>query len=159
MPLLVPIFYRYLKKDVIVIIGIPEARFWNTTREGDMWKRVMMMNKKITLIVSLIILIVGFIIIYPVLFQEGNPLPIAKGIMELNFNGKTIAKVSNKPLRYITKISEGDTPIMKMMDKEGWVFVEQFGSGYLFSKEEQNKTITSVQYTRKYRIWGMPNMN
>lgn len=50
------------------------------------------MNKKVVLIVLLIVLIVGFVIIYPILFQEGNPLPIIKGIIKLSFSNSDIIK-------------------------------------------------------------------
>lgn len=48
------------------------------------------MNKKVILIVVLIILIAGIVTISPVLFQEGNPLPIIKGTMKLSSRNSDI---------------------------------------------------------------------
>jgi len=123
------------------------------------FKGVVIMNKKVLLIVFLIIMIVVFITIYPILFQEGNPLPIIKGIMALSFSNSDIVKISDEPQRYITKTAKGNTPIIELMDKEGWKLDDQAGSGYIFSKDGNILTISSVQYTKKYRIWKNPNMN
>jgi len=115
--------------------------------------------RKRVIFLLLLLLAVLFLLAYPILFQEGNPLSIAKGVIELSFYDKDIAKVSTKPLRYISKYSEGNASVIELMDKEGWTFVEQFGSGYLFSKGENNKILSSVQYTKKYRIWEIPSLN
>lgn len=117
------------------------------------------MIKKIILILLLVILVFGFIMIYPVLFQEGNPLPILKGIIELSFTNSYIIKISDEPQIYITKTNKGNSPIIELMEKEGWKFGNQAGSGYLFSKGGNKKVISSVQYTSKYIIWEIPNIN
>lgn len=117
------------------------------------------MIKKITLIVLLVILLFGFIRIYPLLLQEGNPLPILKGIIELSFSSSDIVKISDEPQRYITNIDKGNSPTIELMEKKGWKFYEQAGSGYIFSKDDNRKIISSVQYTRKYIIWKIPNGN
>jgi len=41
------------------------------------------------------------------------------------------------------------------MNKEGWEFVVQLGAGHIFSKDMDRLIITSVQYTRKYRVWTL----
>lgn len=45
------------------------------------------------------------------------------------------------------------------MDEEGWKFDEQGGYGYIFAKEDNILIVTRVQYTRKYMIWKVLNMN
>lgn len=116
------------------------------------------MNKGGVIIVVLIA-IIGFATIYPLLFQEGNPLPIIKGIIELNSSNSDIIKISDEPQRYITKTDKDNTPVIKLMDKEGWRFDDQAGSGYIFSKDDNILIVSRVQYTRKYIIWEVPNMN
>lgn len=117
------------------------------------------MIKKIILIVLLVIVVFGFIRIYPILLQEGNPLPILKGIIELNFSSSDMVKISDEPQRYITKTDKGNSPTIELMEKKGWKFDDQAGSGYIFSKDDNRKTISSGQYTRKYIIWEIPNIN
>lgn len=115
---------------------------------------VIVIRRAIIIVVS-VILILGLIKISPVLFQEGNPVPILKGIVELGTSDDKIIKISESPQRYLTKTSVGDTPLIDLMNREGWRFVEQMGAGYVFSKTTDRLVITSVQYTGKYRIWTL----
>ena len=114
-----------------------------------------MKNK--SLILFFLIILIGFIIIYPILFQEGNPLPILKGIVELSIRGDDIVKISDEPQRYISKTDREDSPMIKLMEEESWEFYDQMGSGYVFEKDEDRKIVSSVQYTKKYIIWEVPN--
>lgn len=100
-----------------------------------------------------VVLILVFIGVYPVLFQEGNPLPILKGITVLNIKENKVVQISDEPQRYLTKTDKGSSPITDLMEKEGWKFDEQLGAGYFFSKGDSKLIIISTQYTRKYRIW------
>lgn len=117
------------------------------------------MSKKIFFIMFLSILIIRILIIYPILFQEGNPIPIIKGIISLSFGSSDIVKISDEPQRYITKTTKDSTPIIELMDNEGWKFDDQAGSGYIFSKGDNIIIVSSVQYTGKYRIWKIPNIS
>ncbi len=111
-----------------------------------------MFKKKKILIPLLIALILAFIVVYSVLFQEGNPIPIIKGITALNKENE-IVQISKNPEIYLTKTDKGSSSITNLMKNEGWKFEEQFGSGYIFSKDDNKVMITSTQYTGKYKIW------
>jgi len=115
---------------------------------------VVVIRRPIIILVS-VILILGLIKISPVILQEGNPVPILKGIVELSTSDDKIIQISENPQRYLTKTSAGDTPLIDLMNKEGWEFVEQMGAGYVFSKAGDRLVITSVQYTGEYRIWTL----
>lgn len=115
---------------------------------------VVVIRKPIIMLVS-VILILGLIKISPVIFQEGNPVPILKGIVKLSTSDDKIIQISENPQRYLTKTSTGDTGLIDLMNKEGWEFVEQMGAGYIFSKAGDRLVIVSVQYTGKYRIWNL----
>lgn len=117
----------------------------------------MIIIKKIVLILFVVVLAFGLIIIYPVLFQEGNPLPILKGIAKLSFDEDEIVKISDNPQRYISKTDTGKSPIIDLMSQESWEFEDQMGSGYIFYKNGNRKNVSSVQYTKKYIIWELPN--
>lgn len=68
-------------------------------------------------------------------------------------------KISDVPQRYITKTHKDNSPVIKLMDKKGWKFDDQAGSGYIFSKDDNILIVSRVQYTRQYIIWEVPNMN
>lgn len=109
--------------------------------------------KKIIVILLSSIFILGFMRLSPALFQEGNPVPILKGIVKLSSSDEKIVQISESPQQYLTKTNAGSTPLVKLMNKEGWKFDEHLGSGYFFSKDGDKLIITSVQYTGKYRVW------
>jgi hypothetical protein len=112
------------------------------------------MKRKILLLLS-VTLILGFIIVSPVLFQEGNPIPILKGIVELSSADNKIIQISETPERYISKTNVGNTPLIELINKEGWEFVEQLGAALIFSKDKDRLIITSVQYTGTYIVWTL----
>ena len=117
------------------------------------WKTM----KRTIIIILIVILLAGTISVYPVIFQEGNPLPILKGIIKLGVSDDNIVQISNEPRVYISKASVGNTHLIELIEKEGWNFEEQLGSGYIFSRESKNLVVGSVQYTRRYRIWKVSN--
>ena len=113
--------------------------------------------KRMIIILLSVTLTLGLIIVSPVLFQEGNPIPILKGIVELSSNDDKIIQISETPQRYLSKTNVGNTPLIELMNNEGWEFIEQLGAGYIFSKDGDRLIITGVQYTGKYRVWTLTN--
>ena len=115
--------------------------------------------KKSVLALVLIITLPALIMIWPVLFQEGNPIPILKGITGLAFSNNEMVRISDDPIRYISLTCDGEEPMVALMEKEGWHFKEQAGSGYIFDHPENDRTaiVTGVLYTRRYRIWKFPH--
>ena len=113
-----------------------------------------MKKKSLTLI--LLIILFGFIVISPSLFQEGNPLPILKGIVELSIGNYDIVKITDETQRYISKTDKGNSPMINLMGEDSWEFYEQMGSGYIFHKDEDRKIVSSVQYIKKHVIWEVP---
>lgn len=113
--------------------------------------------KKSLIILLIVILLVGIISGSPVILQEGNPLPILGGIIKLGVSDDNIVQISNEPRVYISKESVGNISLVELIEKEGWKFEEQIGSGYIFSKDMKKIVVGSVQFTRKYRIWKVPS--
>ncbi len=112
-------------------------------------------NKKVLFIASLIILLLGvFIIFYsPVIFQEGNPWPQIKGIIQLKFSGADIVQLSGSDNKFITESKNGMT-IHNFMKTKGYEFTGQMGSGYFFkSPTGQSAVATHRHYSRYYSLW------
>jgi hypothetical protein len=112
-------------------------------------------NKKVLLIISLAVLLLGvFIIFYtPVIFQEGNPWPQIKGIAQLTFGNKGVVKLDIGENKYITK-SNNPELIKSFMKEKGYDFTEQMGSGYIFkSSTGQSAVATHRYYSRYYSLW------
>jgi hypothetical protein len=112
-------------------------------------------NKKVLFIASLIILLLGvFIIFYSsVIFQEGNPWPQIKGIIQLKFSGADIVQLSGSDNKFMTESKNGMI-IHNLMKTKGYEFTEQMGSGYFFkSPTGQSAVATHRYYTRHYSLW------
>jgi len=99
------------------------------------------------------LLVLSYIFSFPLLFQEGNPIPLLRGIIRLSTNEEEIIKVSEEPLRYTSATRQGNAPLISLMEDEGWLFQEQLGAGHVFSRENTVLIVTSTQYTRTYTIW------
>jgi len=92
----------------------------------------------------------------PIIFQEGDPTPLLKGIMRLNFTGEEIVRLDMGGDRYLTKSENGQEVIKDFMQDKGYKFTEQMGSGYFFKDKNENTLIaTHRYYSRFYSIWSL----
>jgi len=118
-------------------------------------------NKKILLAVFLVILIAGvFLFLYSsVIFQEGNPYPQIKGIVQLTFGNKDVVKLDIGENKYITKRGNPET-IKSFMKDWGYDFTEQMGSGYFFkSSAGTSAVVTRRSYSHFYALWTITENN
>jgi hypothetical protein len=116
-------------------------------------------------------IIIGFLILstiviavqaYPILKQEENPVQVINGIVQLSLRGLDLYEYDSNPIskQYITTSKDGFEFVRKMLEDEGWLFNEQFGSGYLFeysTNEKENISISSIQFTRYFKLWLIPH--
>ena len=112
-------------------------------------------NKKILLIISLVILVLGVCVVFysNVIFQEGNPWPQIKGVTQLNFGNKDVVKLDIGENKYITK-SDNPEAIKSFMKEKGYDFTEQMGSSYIFkSSTGQSAVVAHRYYSRYYSLW------
>ncbi|HNZ86643.1 MAG TPA: hypothetical protein PLD95_03435 [bacterium] len=105
-------------------------------------------NYKVVIIISFFILIIGIFIFFclPVVFQEGNPGPQIKGIVELSFTNKNIVKLSSSENKYMTKSKNGAEVIKFYMKDRGYNFTEQMGSAYFFKSMSGESVIVTHKY-------------
>jgi len=114
-------------------------------------------NKKVLLLVSVAILVLGIFMFFysPVIFQEGNPWPQIKGIAQLTFSDKDIVKLDIGENKYITKSNNSEI-IKSFMKEKGYDFTEQMGSGYLFNSQTRTSAVAVHRYySRYYSLWSI----
>lgn len=93
---------------------------------------------------------------FAVIFQEGNPWPQIKGIVQLSLTNKNVVKLSGGENRYITKSKNGSEIIKSYMKDRGYNFTEQMGSGYFFESDSgTSAVVTHKYYSRYYSLWGI----
>ncbi|MDY7044943.1 MULTISPECIES: hypothetical protein [Virgibacillus] len=93
-----------------------------------------------------------------VIFQEGNPVPMALAMSKMIFQDREIAEIKGAEeiggiYGYLVKRGEME-PYIKMMEKEGWRFVgrDEIGNALKFEKGNTTQSIAYQYYTRWYTI-------
>jgi hypothetical protein len=113
-------------------------------------------NKIFGVFGALIVIFILLILLYrPVIFQEGNPWPEIKGMVQLKFGDSDIVKLSGSDNKFMTESKNG-TMIHDFMKTKGYEFTEQMGSGYFF-KSATGQTAVAVHryYSRRYSLWNI----
>lgn len=112
--------------------------------------------KKYKKLLIIILLVIGlFLFLYsPLIFQEGNPWPQIKGIVQLNFKNTGMVKLSDSDNEYMTKSKNGVEIIKAYLKDKDYNFIEQMGSAYLFeSLEGKSAIVIHKYYSRYYSLW------
>jgi hypothetical protein len=116
-------------------------------------------GKKIKLFIlglTVLCFILAFSFFSPVIFQEGSPTPLIGGIIKLNFTDQKIVKLDEDRGKYLTKSKGGKNVLINKLNKEGYKFIEQMGSGYLFRNKNLDILLVSRRsYSRFYSIWNV----
>ena len=117
-------------------------------------------RSRLTLVFSamtvLLLLVIQLSTAYaPAIFQRGNPLPYLAAAVQLDA-AQTYVPVRGESGVYIAR--RGECPALFAMVEEKWRvrFVEQAGSGYIFSNEVTRLTISSEVYWGRYTVWILP---
>jgi len=114
-------------------------------------------KNKIFVFFGLLVIIFAIVVLLyrPVIFQEGNPWPEIKGIVQLKFGDSDIVKLSGSDNKFMTESKNG-TMIHDFMKTKGYEFIEQMGSGYFFkSATGQTAVATHKYYSRRYSLWNI----
>lgn len=98
--------------------------------KGSNWEESMGIKR--FLIVFLCIVIVCMLTVFwferDIIFQEGNPVPIAFGIAKPSFTGDDLIKVTSTSEKYLVRSKDGNEAFISYMEKEGWRFTDQMGA-------------------------------
>lgn len=115
-------------------------------------------NRRILICLGILIaaFVFAFLLYRPVIFQEGNPAPLIKGIIRLNFTRDKIVKLDMEGNRYLTKSEDGREVLVDSLSNQGYEFIDQMGSGYFFKDKDGNSLLaTHRYYSRLYSIWSL----
>ena len=94
----------------------------------------------------------------PAIFQRGNPIPYLIAATKIsNENPYIQVDVDSVGTIYISK--RGDCPALfeYVEDSRNVEFIEQAGSGYIFSNGIDNLVISSEIYWGQYTVWYVPD--
>ncbi len=82
-----------------------------------------------------------------------NPFVGLKGIVQISIGKEKVEKISDEPLRYISKSCED---FISYMESEGYV-VEQLGRGFQLEKDNKTIVLVSEGFMGMYEIFTKYN--
>ena len=112
---------------------------------------IVLKNKKLAIIILVVtaVIIVTIFSYKNLIFQEGNPMNIIAGIIQLN-DVVTYVNINDNPVAYLTK-NNNSGGLFSYIEEENRVkFKEQMGSVYIFEGDDKNVILVSRQYMRFY---------
>lgn len=97
------------------------------------------------------------------LYQEGNPVPLIIGILQLELSDETLVHLNYKEkVSYLIKkdtldsefnlVSQSLDRYIELKISQGWIFKEAIGSGLIFEYEDHFITIETKMYSKHYMI-------
>ena len=90
-----------------------------------------------------------------VIFQRGNPIPYLRAAAQLSEEQPYVALDEARGI-YISKRGECPELFEFFQDELGVEFVDQAGSGYIFSDGNQKYVIASEVYWGRFTVWSLP---
>ncbi|HAQ40301.1 MAG TPA: hypothetical protein DCM73_05345 [Clostridiales bacterium] len=110
--------------------------------------------KRFTMISVMIVAIISVILLINIniIFQEGNPITVFRGIFPLS-SSETFVKIKDNPVTYVTITDDADDLFAYIEESDNVSYKEQVGLGHIFENRNKVVILTSRQYTRNYQIW------
>lgn len=97
-----------------------------------------------------------------VIFQEGNPIPLAIAASKMILQNKEIVKIEKKDESDLYLVKQGELdPFIQMMKKNGWELINRSETQNLlvFEKGNNSMGVGYKYYTRYYTIINSPGIN
>jgi len=117
-------------------------------------------KKRIITICAVVLVILAASAFYlnrAVIFQRGNPIPYLTSAVQISEKNPYVAVDETKGI-YISKRGECPELFEYFCEQTGMEFVEQAGSGYLFTDGDRNDVISSEVYWGRYTVWTIPDI-
>ena len=117
-----------------------------------------MKRNRIIIICAFAMLILCFVVLYSqrrAVFQRGNPIPYLWAAAQLSEDQPFVAVDEARGFS-ISKRGECPELCEFFQDELDVQFIEQAGSGYIFSDGTKNYVISSEVYWGRYTVWSLP---
>lgn len=125
------------------------------------------MKKRILLFIGVITFLLLFIVLLfsDIIFQEGNPILVIKGIQQLQKKNVVIIQFSNNPIKYIMKNDKKDSKKYPLLMpgtghevyidnkiNQGWEIESTHGSSFILTKDNTTLNVFLRMFTQDYII-------
>ena len=91
------------------------------------------------------------------MYYEAKLLDLTIGILNLEFGGKSIHRVSCKSLMYIMRNSEPDQLFTEEMKADGWKLTDVYGRGHLFERNGEEILVIAREHLGRYKVFEIQN--
>lgn len=121
-----------------------------------MQKRVnnWVVKKSRIILIGIIIISLLLVLTYKnAILQEGNPLPVFKGILELYATSNDLVSISVTRDKFIAKSGTSHQALLSYAQKQGWTYIDQLGAGIMFETYTKAITVTSRMYSRFFVVY------
>lgn len=115
------------------------------------------MKKRFAAFITVLFLVSSAIVYInrAIIFQRGNPIPYLSSAMKITKNNPYVEVTED----VIISKKDDSAKLIKDFEQQMSVsYVEQMGSGYLFSNGKNHYVIVSEVYWGKFTVWTLPNI-
>lgn len=115
-----------------------------------------MKKKAVVILCAAAIVLFAFLIAFKwdAIFQRGNPIPYLAAAIKLS-DDNTFVPVGGTDDTYITKRGEKSDLFQMIQDTYDVEFIDQLGSGYVFSDGENSYMVGSEIYWGRFTVWTL----
>jgi len=130
--------------------------------EKELKKKISVLKRRVTVVsaVAVAMLLLWIANLWaPIIFQRGNPIPYLAAVMGIDENNYYVkVDVDDTNAIYISLREGGKCEALfnDVAYSKGFEFVEQAGSGYLFSDGKNRLVISSEVYLGRFIVWKVP---
>jgi hypothetical protein len=90
----------------------------------------------------------------PIFFQEGNPLPVLRALIAVEFLNRDLARIDGSAIKYLQK--DGSVaPLTDYLAGDGWVFKDQLGSAIFYERNGHTLSVKARKLTRFYTAYEL----
>lgn len=118
------------------------------------------MKKKVVVTCTVILAILAVMIFLKkdAIFQRGNPIPYVTAAVRLSETNPYVAVDETNGI-YISKRGDKEALFQMIQDTYGVDYIDQLGSGYLFSDGEKSYIVSSEIYWGRFTVWTLPSQH
>lgn len=87
-------------------------------------------------------------------FQEGNPIPVARGIYEVSALDRGYAVIHDDPVTYLTRTDDYVDLFALIENRYDVDFQGETEGEYVFEGDGKQIVLEARQYTKRYRVWN-----
>jgi len=101
---------------------------------------------------SIVLVLVFAIVNVGTIFQDGNPLPVLRAIIKLEFTGSNMVQLAENKLMQ----KDGpETPLTDFLAEHGWEFKDRLGSAIFYTRGNDELFVKTRKLSGFYTVYEL----